>query len=74
MEAGWTTCGLPTQRGLTLPSNHSKPIGEVGTQPVHLEPLGQLGKGSLSSRHFISICQETVLTNTQIGHVLQHEQ
>lgn len=49
-------------------------IGWVGTQPVHMEPSCRLGTGSLSSRHFSSICQKTVLTNTPTGHVLRREQ
>lgn len=58
---------LPTTNSL-LPRS-SKPGAVAGAQLVHSEPLCQSGKGPLSSRHFTSSCQKTVIINTRIGHI-----
>lgn len=69
MEAtGTSVAPLSPTKGSVL-SDRSKLRAGSEAQPVHTEPLCQLGKGSLSSRHFTSICQKIVIINIQIGHV-----
>lgn len=69
MEATWTSIvSLPPTKGSLL-SNLSKSWVGSEAQPVHTEPLCQLGKGSLSSRHLTFICQKIVIINIQIGHI-----
>lgn len=59
---------LPTRSSL-LTDHSEPPAAGSEAQPVHAELLCQLGKGSLSSRHFTSTYQKIVIINIQIGHI-----